>query len=98
MKYDHKKTIFLIAACCLSFPCFSTNYDDGIAADGPIQDNMTKDTNIEFIIQKATAGRKSGSSKGRNVGIGNIIIEAGAVVNGDIINASENDNSSVISK
>lgn len=104
MKYNIKKTVILMAACSLVTPCFATNYDDGIAPEGPIQDNIEKDSNINYIIQKATASSKSGSDKvitadDGNAGIGNIIIGPGADLNGiTIINQSDNDGAAVISK
>lgn len=103
MKYDIKKIIILITICSQSTLGFATNYNDGINPDGPIQGKMTKDTNIKFIIQKATARSKSGKNKvitsGDNAGIGNIIVGPGSNLKGAIIiNQSENKDSSVISE
>lgn len=104
MKHFYKKTIILIAICCQSTLCFATNYNDGINPDGPIQGKMTKDTNIKFIIQKATARSKSGNNKvissdDGNAGIGNVIVGPGTNLKGAIIiNQSENVDAAVISE
>jgi hypothetical protein len=104
MKHYYKKTIILIAICCQSPLGFATNFNDGINPDEPVQGKMTKDTNVEFIIQKATARIKSGNNKvissdDGNAGIGNVIVGPGTNLQGAIIiNQSENVDSAVISE
>lgn len=104
MKHNYKKTIIMLAICGQSTLGFATNYNDGINPDGPIQGKMTKDTNIKFIIQKATARIKSGNNKvissdDGNAGIGNVIVGSGTNLKGAIIiNQSNNVDSAVISE
>ena len=92
-----------MAICCLSTLSFATNYNDGISPEGPIQDKISKDTNIQYIIQKATARSQSGKGKvissDDNAGIGNVIIGPGTDLKGvTIINNSDNTDAAVISK
>jgi len=104
MKYSNKTTMILMAICCHSLPGLATNFNDGINPDGPIQGQIQRDINPEFISQKVIARSRTGknnilSSGDGNAGIGNIIIGPKANLKGAVIlNQSEIKDASVISE
>ena len=70
----------------------ANDLDDGIGIDTPVNDDLTLDKNIKFIIRKALSKADSGQENGtesESCGSGNITIGAGSKVK-EVINVSTN--------
>lgn len=84
------KYLTLILLICTT-AVYADDLDDGIGIDTPINDDLTPDRNIQFIVRKALARAKTGEKNGTGSGCGsgNIIIGPGSRVK-EVINISNN--------
>jgi hypothetical protein len=100
---NKKLSIAIVLGCFIS-TSDATNFNDGIAPEEAINDDIQEDLNDAFISQKFIG--KLTASKGREittnengVGIGNIIIGPNANLKGAIIiNNSKNNGATAIAR
>lgn len=83
---------------------FATDLDDDIGSDEPINDDLRKDQNTEFIVVNAKAKANAKAKRGTGTegtsedGAGNINIGVGVDLSGaTIINLSDNEGATVVS-
>ena len=89
--------ILMLLFSCVIVDSYADDLNDGIALDKPINDDLTLDTNVQFIIRKALAKAKTKkkNSKTSSCGSGNIVIGAGSKVK-EVINISTNTGTTAI--
>jgi len=86
--------ILLIPLFLLSVNSYASDLDDGIGIDTKIDDGLSLDRNVKFIVRKGLAKQKQNNKSGGkdqsgSCGSGNIVIGAGSKIK-EVYNISTN--------